>query len=200
MATTDAEIQSDAHVVNQEGKADLASLPATPSNGFASLHVDLSEEETDGAISDSSHSSREATTTLSSSVDTIIPAQEVGEDIIDYTIRTTASLPASPRLSSSSSRRSRPSIHDSGTRTPPIQRPLARTLASTRDLLMSRSNPASPSSIHPLPPLRSSHSSVHFETDARPLHARSSSHPNFQALLEEYEEKGPANRTKIFSF
>lgn len=97
-----------------------------------------------------------------------------------------------------------------GTTTPPRSRPLIRAFTSARDLAMSRSTPTSPQgSSQTLP--RSS-SCVHFETItsplqfeahtgplARPLHARSSSHPDLRAVLEEYEATGPVHTTKVYS-
>ncbi|KAK4704945.1 epsilon-lactone hydrolase, partial [Phenoliferia sp. Uapishka_3] len=186
-AQMDAEIAADAHPVDQQGQAEPTSLPSSPigqSSPELGPEPPTGDDERDGNES------------------------EVSEEAYD-----------SDRLSDSSGSREEEShaanssldSEDSVAHSeePPLrtQRPILRAYASARDLLMtsfpstskSLPDPTSPSgrgrrhhrsktTIAPLPLDDGEH---------RPLHARSSSHPSFRDLLEQYAATGPSNDTRV---
>lgn len=93
----------------------------------------------------------------------------------------------------------------SGGRTP-RPRPMLRAFASARDLLtMSKATPLSSPETNSRERNHSrsrTASAVYFQNRDvayKALHARSSSHPDLRGLLEEYEQSGPSNVTKVFS-
>lgn len=186
----DADIAADAHLVDQRGNAESTTLPSTP----ISTDMDL-------PIMDSSDS----------------------EVLSDSTSRDSP-VPASPPTSPSGKPRSRWAPLPPA-RTHHTPRPILRAYASARDLAMSPRKPtvdlpppASPSSSietitangsasatptrHRRHTRASSSAAISFtareEANPRPLHARSSSHPDFRALLEDYATAGPSNSTKVY--
>lgn len=81
---------------------------------------------------------------------------------------------------------------------PPFsKRPILRAYASARDLLMSKTGLPSPEV--QLNDRRRDQARAYTTGDSphKPLHARSSSHPDLRALLEAYEASGPSNTTKL---
>lgn len=82
---------------------------------------------------------------------------------------------------------------------PSITRPLLRTYASARDLFMSKAGFPSPEALTDR--LRDqARAYTTGDSPHKPLHARSSSHPDLRALLEEYEASGPSNITRLVHY
>lgn len=183
----DADIAADAHLVDQRGNAESTTLPSTP----ISTDMDL-------PIIDSSDS----------------------EVLSDSTPRDSP-VPTSPTSPSTKPRSRWAPLPP--TRTHHTPRPILRAYTSARDLAMSPRkpsidlpSPASPASSidtltangsasatpthHRRHSRASSSAAITFSAreEARPLHARSSSHPDFRALLEDYASAGPSNSTKVY--
>ncbi|KAK4058477.1 hypothetical protein OIO90_000638 [Microbotryomycetes sp. JL221] len=187
-AQIDSDIVADAHSVDQRGNAEPTSLPSSPT--MESGELPPSEQESDS---------------------------EVASDLDVTTTTTTAattkpnSRPASPPLQGPSSVQHH------------TQRPILRAYASARDLGMSQrrrgDSSASATSPKSLPgdlPASSASSttsssrrhrhhssaaiamSAREETAPRDVHARSSSHPDLKALIDDYTTHGPSNHTKVY--
>ncbi|KAM0788475.1 hypothetical protein ACM66B_001608 [Microbotryomycetes sp. NB124-2] len=182
-AQIDADIAADAHTVDQQGNAEPTSLPASPTIESAGLPP--SEGESDSEVSSE-------------------------KDVVE---QTTSETEQSTRASS-------PPPPPGGHHT---KRPILRAYASARDLGMSQrrrgdssaTSPASPKSL-PGELANSSSSSLtsttkrhrqssaaiamsaREETVPRVLHARSSSHPDLRALIDDYTAHGPSNPTRVY--
>lgn len=198
----DAEIIADAHNVDERGVVEASSLPTSPLLGSGALPG--SDDESDGErFSD----------------DDVPPIEDAGElDAVEQLEKDEHPADFGPYGLEPTSF----SLPGSGTNTPPLSfsprnsltRPILRAYVSARDLLMTHSNPASPSkkvangaSRFPLStPAFGAHSrtsslATHVESigEGRAVHARSSSHPDLRALLAEYEEHGPSVRTRRYA-
>lgn len=170
-AKMDAEIKADAHAVDQKGVAEPTSLPSSPLGSSISLPTEDGDEieSDDGEVL--SDSTRNQDSEPKTSVETS-DEEELGW---------------------------------SGAR-PPRPRPLLRAFASARDLLtMSKATPVLEVETNGRERNHSrsrTSSAVYFQnrdSSHKALHARSSSHPDLRGLLEEYEQSGPSNVTKVFS-
>lgn len=183
----DADIAADAHQVDESGNAEPTSLPSSPRAGPT---VELPPEQD----SDSDLQS-DGTTPRDSPQD-------------------------SPTITDSQESRT---VADAPHRTP---RPILRAYASARDLGMSprnaieplRSPPADSSTSDPTDAAAHAataalvakarkhrhHSSAAItltsraEQAPRPLHAKSSSHPDLRALIEDYTTRGPSHQTRVY--
>lgn len=185
-AEIDADIAADAHQVNETGVADPTSLPSSP----VQPSVDLPPEQDSDSDLMSEDTSRESP-----------------ED--------------SPALQESNQpeRTSNVSSVNGSTSQGRSVRPVLRAYASARDLGMSPSNglehmrqivngdqvESSSAKVDqraesPVRPKRHRHNSsgAVLRTDPRPLHAKSSSHPDLRALLEDYTQRGPRHMTRMY--
>ncbi|KAK4053444.1 hypothetical protein OIV83_001610 [Microbotryomycetes sp. JL201] len=184
-AQIDADIAADAHQVDQQGNAEPTSLPASPTMEPSDLPP--SDGDSDSEVG----SERDG-------------VEQAG-------IQTDSSMKSAGKASSP------PPAPPGGHHT---QRPILRAYASARDLGMSQrrrgDSTASPSSPKSLPgDLTSSSSSTtstrrhrqssaaiamstREETIPRIVHARSSSHPDLRALIDDYTAHGPSNPTRVY--
>lgn len=237
-AEVDREVTADAHEVDQTGKAEKRSLPATPimGRGEAELPPELQpdedeedDEDLDADVASELDRSSEASNTppmLSPRLDgpsvfRVATGAGQGSPMkVDDEVDPLSTAPPSAAMSKSSSASS-----SMGQRS---VRPMLRAYASARDLSMSTlRNPASSTAPSPTattatrkhrsstfagsapphsPSSRSPRTSPRNSIVAlspkpvterhRPLHARTTSHPEFQELLKSYMEDGDAPRAK----
>lgn len=196
LSEMDAEISADAHPVDERGQAEPTSLPSSPISEFPrelgpepGASVDRGND--DGNASEDAYDSDRLSESSGSP-----PGSEL----------------VTPPLSSNEYAAPFP---DAPPPPPAGARPTLRAYASARDLFMSRADSApaaaspepteSPST--PSPRRRHSRASttssaLKMETSPRgephrSLHARSSSHPDFRELLEQYAAVGPSNPTRV---
>lgn len=199
-AEIDEEIQQDAHSVDTRGKTEPESLPTSPIEDAGTFSrgpigagghlggVGVKRDDSfEVANADSDPDSDSPPFTASSSR---LPPLTSSRSAQQTLTNVAPSLPH-PHTSAHSS-------------TTPPPRPFLRAYSSTRDLLMSQSNPvqAITERLQHCSPAKSTSSetgSLGLENDQkRPLHARSSSHPELRALLVDYESQGPANSTTVY--
>ncbi|GAA5952935.1 hypothetical protein JCM21900_001522 [Sporobolomyces salmonicolor] len=211
-AEVDREVVKDAHEVDEQGNAEKESLPPTPvmneveladekNDGEGLARVD-SEEEEEERLSDATASPPH---NHSSTINRV--SFEAEEPPSPSPSSNAPSTPSPASLTPPSSLFSPSSTPNSPTTTTMTKshltsRPILRAYASARDLRMTRSSsPASGGgsgssllSLQSPPRTRSSTIALspRFSTAAEhpPLiHARSSSHPDFEKLLKEYNER-----------
>ncbi|KAM0755002.1 hypothetical protein T439DRAFT_322062 [Meredithblackwellia eburnea MCA 4105] len=197
LAQMDAEISADAHPVDEKGNAEPTSLPSSPISSSAELGPepsfgsDSAEESqveqqvsTDSNDEDDERLSESSGTPAGSDRESPVPDEDI------------APLPTTPSM------------------TP---RPILRAYASARDLLMTKTPPAPATNGSTgehdedgSPTRKKRHARANttshslrmeggkLELEHRPsLHARSSSHPDFRELLEQYAASGPSNDTRV---
>lgn len=198
-ARADREIVGDAHEVDQQGNAARDSLESSPRSDELELDGDAVGEGGDKIAEDV-----EADAGGSSSSD-----GELSTDNDLTPIASPANIPSSPHPL--------PNPLELPSFVRQASRPILRAYASARDLVMSPAKPAPPaipasspahaagqharSASSPSSPVsarrRLRSSTVSFSP--RPLHCRSSSHPDLQALLKSYAEVGPGHETTVWS-
>ncbi|GAA5932426.1 uncharacterized protein JCM15063_001221 [Sporobolomyces koalae] len=227
LAQVDHEITQDAHEVDEQGKAEEASLPPTPHAVEKDLAPDGSGEGSDerqaaGADDTPSFSDDERLSDSTLSPDRTPPfgATESRRDLPSP--RDTRPLTPNESLLFGASSADPTSTASAHTRR--IDRPALRAYASARDLYMSRcessestilkaattdsshqSNVADSSKSAPASPRvrRSRGATITLSprqaTHHMPLiHSRSSSHPDFKELLAEYAKSGSKATTRVW--
>ncbi|KAI5481625.1 esterase / lipase [Pseudohyphozyma bogoriensis] len=186
-ADMDREITSDAHAVDSEGNAEPTSLPTSPVAERRELYSeeDLEEQAAKRVEYDDEGSDEERLSETESGASS--RGSPSPEDV-------PMEMFAEPAPSTT------PKV---------VVRPILRAYASARDLLMTKTPMANGTAASPQPEQekrrhrRANTISMRMESKEdphchRPLHARSSSHPDFRQLLEEYSRTGPSNDTKVF--
>ncbi|GAA5880004.1 hypothetical protein JCM1840_005287 [Sporobolomyces johnsonii] len=217
-AEVDREVVKDAHEVDEQGNAEKKSLPPTPVTSAVELadenggpgvptRIDSEEEEEEERLSDSTASPPR---NHSPTINPVSFEDETSPSPCSSSDDAPSTRPAASTPPSSSPFTPNPTTTTTTTTKPHLtSRPILRAYASARDLRMTRSSASTPSSSSggsslpllsslssPPPPPRSRSSTIalssRFATAAehRPLlHARSSSHPDVEKLLREYNER-----------
>ncbi|KAI5481084.1 esterase / lipase [Pseudohyphozyma bogoriensis] len=195
-ADMDREITSDAHVIDAKGNAEPTSLPSSPVaersellseedlEALAEKRVEYDEEE---EMDEERLSESDSGASLGGP---LTPEDVPMMEMFAEAAPSSSTLPVTAL---------------------PTPSRILRAYASTRDLLMTKTPSANDVPSHPPPEQeerrhrRASTVSMRIESKEdtstqghHSLHARSSSHPDFRLLLEEYSRTGPSNDTKVF--
>ncbi|GAA6061736.1 hypothetical protein JCM10212_000469 [Sporobolomyces blumeae] len=226
LAQVDKEITKDAHEVDERGNAEEESLPPTPvaverdlpDEDDKTARRDSGSSDDDDRLSDSTLSPADRTPPFGptstaddgASSDLPSPAESDSPRSSETPLHPSTSFLFGGDSSASSS-----SVASaSSSRSHRTNRPILRAYASARDLQMSKRDRSNSTTLVPLssavdpsasapttPRTRSRGATIALSprsNAATVLHARSSSHPDFKALLAEYERSGTKATTRVW--